>query len=139
MTLFIRRLLALFISFFTCLSPLFGGTSVSPWDVKEETAVVNDISGDGSLSDSVLLASRLKNGVQCVYANARRSAYTMKNLNAVLTHTLGKYRNGATLTNADGKKYISDSFDAWCRDSGGDDRVKRRGCSQNSPFLMNNE
>ena len=120
MTLFLRRILALFLSILTYLSPAFGGTPVSPWTQNAETAVVNDISGDSNLSDSVVLASKLGDGVQCVYANAGRTKYQMTNLNAVLTHTLDKYKNGAALANTGGKAYVKDSFDSWCKDSKGD-------------------
>lgn len=120
MMAFFRKIIAFFLSFFTCFSSFYGGTAVSPWQDDNEATVVNDISGDSNLDDSVLLASKLANGVQCVYANANRTAYKMTNCDMTLTHTLGKYKNGATLTNADGIAYIRDSFDAWCKDSDGD-------------------
>lgn len=120
MPAFFRRLLAFMLSFFTCIPALFGGTAVTPWRMNDETAAVNDISGDGDLAPSVLLASKLANGVQCVYANANRTAYKMTNRDITLTHTLGKYGNGATLTNAAGTAYIRNSFDAWCKDADGE-------------------
>lgn len=117
---FFRRFLSLFFSFFVFFSGLFSGT-VTPVNRRSDTAdVVNDISGDSSLSESVLLASRLANLPQAVYANAKRSAYRASNANASLTHTLGKYHNGATLTDPEGGVYIADSFDAWCADQRGD-------------------
>ncbi|MBQ6019496.1 MAG: hypothetical protein IJL26_04870 [Clostridia bacterium] len=119
MAVFFRRLIAFILSFFTCLSALFGGVSVAPWRNADETETVNDISGDTELADSVLLASALSNGVQCVYADAARTAYRMTNRDMTLTHTLGKRGNGATLTDADGNVYIADSFDAWCKDADG--------------------
>ena len=119
MTAFFRKAIALFLSAFTFFSLIFSGTPVSPWTNSAQTAAVNDISGDSGLSDSVKLAAKLGDGVQCVYANAGRTAYKMTNLNAVLTHTLDKYKNGATLTNLAGKAYIKDSFDAWCKDADG--------------------
>lgn len=109
---YFRKLLAFLLSFFTCFSALFGGTVVAPWRLHDETAAMNDISGDGNLADSVLLASELANGVQCVYVNANRTAYQMTNRNIALTHTLGKYGNSATLTNYNGAAYIRNSFDA---------------------------
>ena len=120
MLAYFRRLIALLLSFFTALSALFGGTASSLWRMNDGTATVNDISGDGDMAQSVLLASKLSNGVQCVYADANRTAYRMTNRNTVLTHTLGKYGNGATLTNAAGAAYIENSFDAWCKDADGD-------------------
>ena len=113
-----RRLIALLLSFFTCVAALFGGTAVRPWRT-EDVAPARDISGDGALAGSVLLASKLANGVQCVYANANRTAYSMTNREMALTHTLGRYGNSATLTTAAGAVYIGDSFDAWCRDADG--------------------
>ena len=115
----LRRLIAFILSFFTGFSVLFGGTVSSPWRMDDETAVINDISEDSNLSSSIRLASKLSNGVQCVYADANRTAYEMTNREMTLTHTLGKYGNGATLKSARGKTYIGDSFDAWCRDSDG--------------------
>ena len=119
MTALFRRILALLLSFVSCLSVSFGGTAVRTWRPDNKTAAVNDIAGDSALSDSVLLASRMSNGVQCVYANAKRTAYRMTNNVMTLTHTLGKFGNGATLTDANGKVYVRDSFDAWCRDADG--------------------
>ena len=119
MLAFFRRLIAFLLSFFTCFSAAFGGTSVTVWRMNDETAVVNDISGDSDLADSVLLASKLANGVQCVYADANRTAYKMTNRDMTLTHTLSKYGNGATLANAAGAVYIRSSFDAWCKDADG--------------------
>ena len=119
MTATFRRILAFFLSLMTCLSALFGGTSVTAWRQTDDAEPVNDISADSDLSGSVLLASKLSNGVQCVYANANRTAYKMTNRGMTLTHTLGKYGNGATLTNASGAAYIRDSFDAWCKDADG--------------------
>ena len=119
MSAFFRKLIAFILSFFTFFSSLFGGTNVNVWRTEEEKTPMNDISGDSSLSDSILLASMLSNGVQCVYADANRTAYRMTNRSMTLTHTLGRYGNGATLTNAAGNVYIGDSFDAWCKDPDG--------------------
>ena len=107
------------LSLTACLSAVFGGTAVTPWRADDGEPRINDISGDSNLSPSVLLASALSNGVQCVYVNEKRTAYKMANRNMALIHTLGKYGNGATLTNAAGEAYIRNSFDAWCRDADG--------------------
>ena len=117
---FFRRFLSLFLSFFVCFSGLFGGAVTPGLPQPVPAAPVNDITGDSPLSASVLLANRLANAPQCVYANAKRTAYRMSNAGMRLTHTLSKYRNGATLTNPDGGVYIADSFDAWCADRAGD-------------------
>ena len=120
MTAFFRRIIAFFLSLTTCLTALFGGVSITPWRPANDAEVVNDISGDSNLADSVLLASKLADGVQCVYANPKRTAYKMTNRDVTLTHTLGKNGNGATLTNAAGAAYIRNSFDAWCADAKGE-------------------
>lgn len=119
MAYFIRRLLAALLSFTVFFSAAFGGTAIAPWRIADRESTINDITGDSSLSQSILLASELSDGVQCVYANAKRTAYRMTNRNMMLTHTLGKYGNGATLSNAAGEAYVRNSFDAWCRDADG--------------------
>ena len=113
----LRKFLAFFLSTLTMLLAFRSGVTVPEYHAKPaETPVVNDITGDSPLSDSILLAKRLSNGVQAAYTDADRSAYRVTNREMTLTHSLGKYHNGATLTDAEGNVYIKDSFDAWCRD-----------------------
>lgn len=113
-----RKFLALFLSLFTALFAVRAGTSVPIYHTSEESiALVNDISGDGPLSESVKLAKRLANGVQAAYTDSNRTAYRMANQNMILTHTLGKYKNGATLSDTKGNIYIENSFNAWCKDN----------------------
>lgn len=84
---------------------------------KEETQLVNDISGDTSLADSIKFASEMSSEADAYYIDAERSAYAMKNTDMVLTHTLGNV-NSATLANKDGKVYITDSFDSFYEQDG---------------------
>ena len=116
----IRKFIAFFLSLITALFALRAGASVPVYSVpEEEIELVNDISGDSPLSESVILAKKLANGVQAAYTDSNRTAYRMSNREMTLTHTLGKYKNGTTLTDAEGAVYIEYSFDAWCRDSAG--------------------
>ncbi len=115
---YLRKIIALILSSFTALFAVRTGKTVPVYISPEEaTALINDIAGDSPLSESVLLAKRLSNGVQAAYTDADRTAYRIVNKNMTLTHTLGKYKNGATLTDAEGNVYIENSFDAWCRDT----------------------
>ena len=118
----IRKFIAFFMALITALFALRAGGSVTvpEYPVSGEAAeLINDISGDSPLSESVKLAKRLANGVQAAYTDPDRSAYRMANQKMTLTHTLGKYKNGATLTDAEGNVYIAGSFDAWCKDRSG--------------------
>ena len=113
----IRKFIALLLSMLTALFAVRAGTGVPVYDITEEgTELVNDISADSPLSGSVLLAKKLSNGVQAAYTDAERTAYRIVNRQMTLTHTLGKYKNGATLTDTAGRVYIENSFNAWCRD-----------------------
>lgn len=77
----------------------------------EETRVINDISGDTTLADSVKYASSVASEVDAYYTDADRHAYAMENSQMVFTHTLGKV-NGATLTDKNGNVYVSE-FDTF--------------------------
>lgn len=70
--------------------------------VSQTTTSGRDVSADTPLADSILLANRMKNGVQCAYANTASSFCRMANQNAVLTHALDPYGNGATLSTLSG-------------------------------------
>ena len=77
--------------------------------------IVNDIGGDSAMSPSVLFAASARNAVQGVYTNPKRTAYAMKNKQAVLTHELNAVSNkAATLRTAGGKTYFADTLDTFC-------------------------
>lgn len=78
---------------------------------KEETQLVNDISGDTALADSIKYASSVASVVDAYYTDSDRSAFAMENSQMIFTHTLGKV-NSANLTDKDGKAYIN-SFDTF--------------------------
>ena len=85
---------------------------------------VNEISADNSvvvddLSESNLLASaeyaaNARNRVQCVYTDSKRGSFRMTNEDMTLTHKIKGTSKTATLTDADGNVYISDSFRSFC-------------------------
>lgn len=116
---FIKRIFAVILSFLQMLvlNVSYGDYVEPEKPEKEETQLVNDISGDTTLADSIKYASSVASQVDAYYTDAERSAYAMANANAVLTHTLGKV-NSATLTDKDGKAYIADSFDSFYEQGG---------------------
>ena len=85
---------------------------------KTETEITNNIDGQTNMADSIKFANEVKNQVQAKYTNPDRSAYEMKNSQAILTHTLTK-NNSATLTDTEGNVYIADSFDTYFTDTNG--------------------
>lgn len=103
----------------TFLANTFYAIPVDP--PKEDTVeIINDITGDTTLDNSILYANEMQNAAQAFYTDADRSAYRMQNENAVLTHKLtDKGSNTATLTTPDGKVYIADSFDTFYTDTDG--------------------
>lgn len=112
---FLLRLWSLIMS----LIMLFSGPSVPVAfenSVKEALAVPENAS---SLEKTEIYASNAKNGVQAIYADTDRSAYTMKNENMCLTHTLSDRIKSATLTDTEGNPYIKDSFFSFYTDKSG--------------------
>lgn len=116
---FIKRIFAVILSFLQMLvlNVSYGDYVEPEKPEKEETQLVNDITGDTTLDDSIKFASSVASQVDAYYTDAERSAYAMANANAVLTHTLGNV-NSATLTDKDGKAYIADSFDSFYEQDG---------------------
>ena len=74
--------------------------------------VVNDISGDTALDDTIKYASQVDDVAQSYYGNTARTSYVMKNKDMKLVHTLASKHNGATLYNNEGKILLEDTFDA---------------------------
>ncbi len=116
---FIKRIFAVILSFLQMLvlNVSYGEYVEPEKPEKEEVQLVNDISGDTSLDESIKFASAIASKADGYYTDAERSAYAMENANAVLTHTLGKV-NSATLADTDGKVYIADSFDSFYEQDG---------------------
>ncbi len=111
---FIKKIFAVILSFLQMLvlNVSYGDYVEPQKPEKEETQLVNDISGDTTLDESIKFASAISSKADAYYTDSERSAYAMENANAVLTHTLGKV-NSATLTDKDGKAYITDSFESF--------------------------
>ena len=111
---FIKKIFAVILSFLQMLvlNVSYGDYVEPEKPEKEETQLVNDISGDTTLADTIKYASSVAGQVQGYHTDPERSAYAMENTDMVLTHTLGKV-NSATLTNKDGKAYVSDSFECF--------------------------
>ncbi len=111
---FIKRIFAVILSFLQMLvfNVSYGERVEPPKPEKEETQLVNDISGDTSLAETIKYASSVAGKVAAYYTDSERSAYAMENADMVFTHTLGKV-NSATLTDKDGKTYINDSFESF--------------------------
>jgi len=109
---FITLLLALYQLFF---STVVFGKYQPPVIEPDVPQIVNDIGGDSAMSPTVLYAAESRNAVQAVYTNPQRTAYAMKNKQAVLTHELDALRNKtATLQTAGGKTYFDDTLDTFC-------------------------
>lgn len=115
-TKFLATILAFLQLIFTGVS--YGDFSENKAPEKEETEVINNIDGQTNMAQSIKFASEVKNKVQAKYTDPDRSAYEMKNSQAILTHTLSK-KNSATLTDLDGNVYIADSFDSYFTDING--------------------
>lgn len=118
MVAFIKKIFAVILSFLQMLvMNVSYGEYVEPEkSEQEETQVINDISGDTTLADSIKYASSVASQVDAYYTDAERSAYAMENAQMKLTHTLGKV-NGATLADKDGNVYVSE-FDTFYTEDG---------------------
>lgn len=116
---FIKKIIAVILSFLQMLvlNVSYGDYVEPQKPEKEETQLVNDISGDTTLDESIKFASAISSKADAYYTDSERSAYAMENENAVLTHTLGKV-NSATLTDKNGKTYIADSFESFYEQGG---------------------
>jgi len=112
----IKKLLALFIALIQLLFSTVAFGQYQPPVIKPDIPqIINDIGGDSNLSPTVLYAAAARNAVQGVYTNPQRSAYAMKNKQAVLTHELNAALNKtATLQTAGGKTYFAGSLDTFC-------------------------
>ncbi len=103
----------------TLFANVFGAT-VPEIPQKEEVGIMNSIAGDTTLDNSILYANKMQNKAQAFYTDADRSAYRMQNENMVFTHELtDKGNNFATLCDAQGNVFVSDSFDTFYTDGRG--------------------
>lgn len=111
----LKKMFAVIIAFLqTLIFNVSYGDFVEPQKAPDTpTQIVNDIDGDTPLADSVKLASQLDDVVQAYYTDAERSAFRMENADMVLTHELTSESKDATLTNADGAVYVTDTFDTY--------------------------
>ena len=110
---FLKQIFAVILSFLQMLvMNVSYGEYVKPEaPQKQETELVNDISGDTTLADSIKYASSVASEVDAYYTDGERTAFALENTQMVFTHTLGNI-NGATLADKDGNSYIS-QFDTF--------------------------
>lgn len=77
---------------------------------KESDEVVISDKTESNLLATAEYAANIRNGVQCVYTDSKRSAYKMSNNDISLTHEMTSAVKTASLTDTDGGVYIKDSF-----------------------------
>ncbi len=82
------------------------------------TEIINEIDGQTNMANSIKYANQVKNQAQAKYTTPDRDAFELKNTEMIFTHSLEK-KNSATLTDADGKVYIANSFDNYYTDVNG--------------------
>jgi len=103
----------------TALQLLFLNVAYGPWGAAEgpeplPVAPGNDISGDSSISPSVLYAAQVQNVAQGYYNDACRERYTVRNANAALTHELASgLCKRACLRSPAGGVYLEDTMDVF--------------------------
>ena len=117
-----RKLIAFMMGLFLSFGALFASpaTKIPAPAARPDGAVWSAFeTADTPLAPTVALANRLKNGVQGAYTDAGKTAYRLTNENAALTHTLGRYKSGATLASPAGETYLADTLHMWCRDTRG--------------------
>ena len=91
----------------------YGKREVLPTEPEKAVELLQDISGQYPLADTVLAAEKLQNAVQAAFTTEKRRAYAMQNQNMILTHVTKGLSKTATLTDTDGGAYIRSSFDAF--------------------------
>ena len=79
---------------------------------KTEEKVI-DLSGQTTLSDTVLTANGLANGVQAYYTNNDRTAYVVENRNVKLTHALTGKKLVSGLISKSGAEYLFNTLDSY--------------------------
>ena len=79
---------------------------------KTEEKVI-DLSGQTTLSDTVLTANGLANGVQAYYTNNDRTAYVVENRNVKLTHALTGKKFVSGLLSKSGAEYLFNTLDSY--------------------------
>lgn len=110
----IKKMFAVILAFLqTLIFNVSYGEYVPPRKVGSATEVINDISGDTPLADSVKYASQVDDVVQAYYTDAERSAFRMENADMTLDHKLTAKSKTASLTNSAGAVYVADSFDTY--------------------------
>ena len=103
----------------TAMQLLFLNVAYGPWGAAAgpeppPLTPTNDISGDSSISPSVLYASQTQNLAQGYYTDAKRTAYTAQNGNVSLTHELNdRACKRATLRSPAGGIYLEDTMDVF--------------------------
>lgn len=96
------------------------GIDIPDFDISEKNAeVINDISCDTTLADTIKYASQVDDVAQSYYGNTARTSYVMKNKDMKIVHTLTSKHNGATLYNNEGKVLLEDTFDVTYIDAEG--------------------
>lgn len=96
------------------------GIDIPDFDFLEKsTDVINDISDDTTLDDTIKYASQVDDVAQSYYGNTARTSYVMKNKDMKIVHTLTSKHNGATLYNNEGKVLLEDTFDVSYIDAEG--------------------
>ena len=80
---------------------------------KSDASLVNDISGDTNLANTIKYSAEVNDEADAYYADAARTVYKMVNRDVVLTHSLIAKGNSASLYDKNGNVYIADSFNAY--------------------------
>lgn len=96
------------------------GIDVPDFDFNgENVSIVNDISGDTTLDDTIRYASQVNDVAQSYYDNTARTSYVMKNNEITLVHALSAKKNSATLYNNEGKILLENTFESSYIDAEG--------------------
>lgn len=122
----VKKILAALLAFFQVLftGVSYGSRVDLPAQPTQPVEPIRSISGDCNLSDTVLYAAALANTVQAAYTTPDRTAFCVHNTQMRLTHGLRDGALTASLTDADGRAYLTDTFDAFCADGSGTHRVR---------------
>lgn len=122
------KIIRFFTTLIAMISVLFANVQYGEWGEQTETvppeiAVINDIDGDSSLSNSIKYADSIKNTVKCAYTSPKRAAYKMENTTVVFQHNIGKKEGAfAAVYSPNGHGFLQgekEAFDAFYTDVDG--------------------
>jgi len=111
------KLTRIFAYLLAALQLLFFNVTYGPWGPAADSpppppAPGNDITGDSTLSPSVLYAAQLQNQAQGYYTDASRGSFVLQNTGATLTHDLQSGKRAA-LQSPSGGTYLRDTMDVF--------------------------